>query len=419
MIRSTPRYSLIIPARNGGNYLQVCIQTILSQHQDNFELIISDDNSTDGSKEYLRSLEDPRVQVYFPEPGMSMAEHWEWALTKAKGEWLTFVGQDDGIQGYFFSLADRLTSIASSKGIRAIMSQRAYYFWPGCEFMYGNIAISYSARSCVQIKNSKLEALWALMGFHPYFELPEMYTTSLFHRSLIQEAQNRQGGKLFLAHPQDANLGAIACCLEPRYLHSYIPLGWVGSSPKSAGMAIGASFVSDISAEKSTTVGDVRNDYIKKTNESKIPYHWQAGDFTLASSALYFWGALLQTPMNYSKSLAAFLNSRFFVTLMLAGVCHEIRSSSKINANVRWELFQEVIRRNNGSKLWISLLSRFHPVVFFVWKLLRLAFKIPRIALKKKVKMIRHGEKREWPNFIQNSAKISALIHHKRLLENL
>ena len=98
-----------------------------------------------------------------------------------------------------------------------------------------------------------------------------MYTTSLFHRSLIEEAQKLQEGKLIITHPQDANLAAIVCILEKEYLFSYTPLGWVGTSPKSAGLAISHN-----------SSPELRAIYLDKIQKSKLLCHPLAGDFRLA-----------------------------------------------------------------------------------------------------------------------------------------
>jgi glycosyltransferase involved in cell wall biosynthesis len=60
----TPKYSIIIPARNGGKYLPTCINTILEQSYGDYELIISDDHSSDDSKQYLASLTHLNVYIF-------------------------------------------------------------------------------------------------------------------------------------------------------------------------------------------------------------------------------------------------------------------------------------------------------------------------------------------------------------------
>ncbi len=290
-----PRYSVIIPARNGGDYLKECINTVIPQNYTDYELIISDDHSTDGSREYLAGYKNHlNLKIIEPPRSLSMTEHWEWALSHASGQWQIFVGQDDGLQPYFFHLADILTRKAETAGIRAIMSERAYYFWPGCSAVYGDISVSYRAVKKIKVHYSAAEGIKALLGIQNYFELPEMYTTSLFHSSLLDEVREKQGGRVFTCHPQDANLGVIAVSLEKKYLKSYIPLGWVGTSPKSAGMAISAQNIKT-DKESSETLKNLNIEYTQKILKSPFKYNYLAGDFSFGDNPLYFWQAFLET----------------------------------------------------------------------------------------------------------------------------
>lgn len=328
MKKSNPKYSIIIPTFNGINYLPTCIKTITDQVYDDFELIISDDHSTDGTKEFLQTLKNDRISIIEPAESLSMTEHWEWALSHAKGEWCIFVGQDDGLQPYFFHLSDKLTAEASKKGLRTIASSRAYFFWKGCEYIYGDIAVSYMALKKTKIHNSKFEALKALLGFQTYFELPQMYTTSLFHKGLLNEARLKQNGCVFTCHPQDANLAAIACSLESKYLKSYIPLGWVGSSPKSAGMAIDRN-TKAANKDDQADIELLRKVYLEKIASSKLQYNELAGLFSLNSAALYFWQALLMTRTLRSSRINDFIVSRGFRILLFACVLDDIKNKNE------------------------------------------------------------------------------------------
>lgn len=350
MKNGNPKYSIIIPTFNGTNYLSTCIKSITDQAYDDFELIISDDHSTDGTKEFLQTLKDDRISIIEPAESLSMTEHWEWALSHARGEWCIFVGQDDGLQPYFFHLADKLTTEATQRGLRAIASSRAYFFWKGCEYTYGDTAISYVATNKVRICNSKYEALKALLGPQTYFELPQMYTTSLFRKELLDEARLEQNGCVFTCHPQDANLAAIACSLESRYLKSYIPLGWVGSSPKSAGMAIAGNSIA-ANKDDQADIESLREVYLEKIARSKLQYHELAGSFSLNSAALYFWQALLMTQALRSAWINDLIASRGFRNLLFSCVLGDIKNK-KESADVkatRLKEFESLLRLNRCS----------------------------------------------------------------------
>jgi len=378
------KYSIIVPSYNGGEYIKHCINSITQQDYDDYELIISDDHSIDGTKEYLHSISsNPRIKFIEPTERLSMTEHWEWALSHAEGEWLIFVGQDDALQSYFFVLADKLITIAAAEGIRAVASERAYFFWGGCESTYGDVAVSYSASPTTKILTSSVEATKALVGINDYFDLPQMYTTSLFHRSLLNEAKNKQGGLVFSCHPQDANLAALACSLEKKYLKSCIPLGWVGSSPKSAGLAVSAANNKTPTAI-SEDLKTLKSDYEEKIKKSKFKYNSLAGDFALADLPVYFWQAFLETHKLRSDRINGLLRSSifkyvFFSLLTLRFFADGVISQKK-------HMLLNVFRTNNLN-LFISAIfliacaafSLLYKLIYFSFRVVR---KISRIVSK-------------------------------------
>lgn len=94
-----PQISIIVPVYNVEKYLDKCLSSILSQTFTDFELILVDDGSTDGSGEicdrYAES--DARVRTYHQKnQGQAVARNY--AIRKAKGEYLGFVDSDDWIE---------------------------------------------------------------------------------------------------------------------------------------------------------------------------------------------------------------------------------------------------------------------------------------------------------------------------------
>lgn len=400
-----PKYSIIIPTCNGIKYIETCIETIISQDYKDFELILSDDNSTDGTREYLGKLNHPNIVVIYPPESLSMTEHWEWALSHAKGEWQIFVGQDDGLQAYFFHLADKLTCQAKEKGLRTIMSSRAYFFWPGCQYAYGDIAVHYVAENKTRVHNIKYETLKALLGLQDYFELPQMYTTALFHKDLLNEAKLKQNGKVFSCHPQDANLAAIACSLEKKYLKSYIPLGWVGSSPRSAGMAI-SSDLRKANENDAEALIKLRSEYQNKVNKSKIKYHELAGEFSFGSLPVYFWQAFLQTPNLRTSLLNKILISKPFKIMMFSSI-----KKTSIKRN-KLPYFEDLIKKNNISSISISLCAPFMALIYLVWSILDLISKIMR-KLAGRIKQTKFWNKNLEIDMLNESSEIKKKLRNK------
>lgn len=93
---TTPRLSVVIPVYNVEEYLRECLDSLLGQSFTDFEAVLVDDGSTDGSaalaQRYVRM--DPRLRlVRQPNAGLSAARNA--GVRAAHGEYLTFLDADD------------------------------------------------------------------------------------------------------------------------------------------------------------------------------------------------------------------------------------------------------------------------------------------------------------------------------------
>ena len=352
---SYPKYSIIIPVRNGAKYLPTCVKSIICQDFDDYELIISDNHSSDGTSDYLNNLKHPKIKILKPDCELSMVEHWEFVLSHARGEWQIILGADDGLQKYFFELAEKLTRQADLKNIRAIQGCRAYFFWSGCDTIYGNMAVNYNASNYIKSRNCKLETVKALLGLgKSYFDLPQMYSTGIFKKSLIDEAKKRQGGKIFNSITPDANLAAICCSIENKYLESGIPLGWVGSSPSSNGFSFSMK-----GQNNSNEFANVRvNDFLNLNNKSNLSYNKFAGNINFGSATLYFWESLLKTNKLRKGYLNSLLMSKLFKTLMFSTIL------LNINKNERLLDLKKIININNCNYNLITKIILILPILY-------------------------------------------------------
>ena len=92
----SPLVSVILPVYNGELFLSSSIDSILSQTFRDFELLIIDDGSTDGSRLILEKyiLFDMRVRVLFRE-NQGIANTLNQLIEMAKGTWIARMDQDD------------------------------------------------------------------------------------------------------------------------------------------------------------------------------------------------------------------------------------------------------------------------------------------------------------------------------------
>ena len=88
-------FSIILPVKNGGSYVKQCVQSILTQQYKHFNLIILENCSTDGTADWLTTLQDSRIQIYPADKPLSIAENWSRIVHIDKNEFVTIIGHDD------------------------------------------------------------------------------------------------------------------------------------------------------------------------------------------------------------------------------------------------------------------------------------------------------------------------------------
>lgn len=97
-MKSSPQVSVIIPAYNADRFLSRCVDSVLAQSLSDWELVIVDDGSTDGTPQLADTLarSDERIEVVHQE-NRGAAEARRQGLLASHGEWIMFLDADDEI----------------------------------------------------------------------------------------------------------------------------------------------------------------------------------------------------------------------------------------------------------------------------------------------------------------------------------
>lgn len=148
--------SIIMPSYNTEKYIEETIQSVLAQTYTDWELLIVDDCSTDGSVDIINKFveADNRIKLFVNEKNSGAAFSRNCALREAKGKWIAFLDSDDlwmkeklekqiafmVSNGYDFSYTDYEqideTSMPNGKwitGPKKITKRKMFrYCWVGC-----------------------------------------------------------------------------------------------------------------------------------------------------------------------------------------------------------------------------------------------------------------------------------------------
>jgi glycosyltransferase involved in cell wall biosynthesis len=94
---SAPLFSVAVPVRNGQDFLDQALTSIASQTYGDFEVVVSDNCSTDSTPEILAHWRkrDSRIQVHRTQTLLPPADNFNRVTGLAKGQWVKYLCHDD------------------------------------------------------------------------------------------------------------------------------------------------------------------------------------------------------------------------------------------------------------------------------------------------------------------------------------
>lgn len=342
----TIKYSIVIPTRNRAEYLSYAIQSVLESSRSDIELIVSNNFSTDETAEILSQIGDPRLRVISPSVSLPMAGHYEFAITQATGEWITILGDDDAVLPYIFERLDKYTE--QYPKIDIISSSRAYYFWEGCEDLYGNTVIAYSSSPNSRVRSTKKDLHAVLKGFRSCFDMPQIYTSNIIKRSLYEEIKKQSGGCFYHSIIPDMYSVVALSLARDEYLRLDEPLFWVGTSNKSMSRS------DRIYRDAELFSGDLSGKHVcvPRNISDKVSYQLHSSCF----SPMYIYECLLQSPLNSQEHREKKVRAD-----VLAAVLNDLEKRGKAE---REQLFKEIWE--DAARQEISR-SRIIMLAYLIW----------------------------------------------------
>jgi hypothetical protein len=229
----------VIPTRERPRTLATTLRTCLAQEYDDCEILVSDNQSGPETREVVEGADDPRVRYVRTPRLFALSDSWAFALREARGEYLTVLGDDDGLLLHALPTVDRLLRLP---GVRALRWDSVCYVWPDVPpqpfaaahellIPLGQTDHYFPIRRCDAPRMMRAAA----HGEISYTELPSLYCAAV-HRDLV-EALGRRDGRTFRSRCPDVYSAFGVAYLAGTFHSVAAPMGISALSGRSTGVA--------------------------------------------------------------------------------------------------------------------------------------------------------------------------------------
>lgn len=232
-----PKVSLIIPVKDRKDYLYHTLRTCMAQDYENFEIIVADDASTDGTKDLVRAMAamDSRITFIDRPVRVGMRDNFEDALSRIKEGYVMALGGDDGIMPSGIS---RMVMKFKETGAKLMTWSPPDYVYPNEDYPNGHFSIYYKNNSHWVSSKDYLARQPRLLNYLDDIECPMFYVKGAAHISLIEKVKSRtEDGRFYSCPTPDGYSGIVLAGEVDKFYFSAESFTLFAGSPSSQGVA--------------------------------------------------------------------------------------------------------------------------------------------------------------------------------------
>lgn len=297
-----PFFSIIIPTRDRPETIVHSINTVLNQSFKDFEIILSDNSTNNITSEVIKNIEDTRIHYFKTGGNLSMTENWEYSLSQAKGKYILYIGDDDGLlsqalEKCHHALIDNKTEV--------LFFDWVGYVWPDQynDTITPNKINFHFINDSEKPFNYQVNFNDIIAARQYYYAMPTIYT-SFVSKIFIKEIISKNG-KFFNSICPDIYSGMVLCSKAKTIfkLNSY--LGIRGTSKFSNG-----------ATHSNTTDKNkhIKADFITLNNNSKIV--WNKNIPFISNNYAYVLEAYIQYREEFKIPLSRLESFLIFIRLI-------------------------------------------------------------------------------------------------------
>lgn len=229
MLNLYPKLSVVIPVRDRADTLVHTLKTVTTQDYDNLEIIISDNASQDNTREVVTNIDDKRIKYANTGKRIGMSENWEHGLSLVTGDYVMFLGDDDGLLPH---ACRDVAALIVKTGTKAVIWRKPDYTWPCVKWLPNALQIQVNF-GLVEMRGDIILKLVAA-GRSGYGRLPVIYSGFVSTGTITQI--KKESGRFFQSVTPDIYSGIVLAYKLDSYLYSMRPFSINGGSRHSNGL---------------------------------------------------------------------------------------------------------------------------------------------------------------------------------------
>jgi len=217
---NSPLFSIVIPTCNRAHLLPHALQSILNhQRCDDYEVVVSDNFSGDDTAKVVSQFAGEKVRYVRTDRRLSMSDHWEFALQHTRGEYITYLCDDDV---WTPDVLETVSATIDRYGSELIGIFRGRYYSQNCYWPEWRNSLSVTPFTARTLELDGDTTLQKLFSHQERMRMPKMFN-SFCHKQLIGRAKHRWG-RVFMSWCPDYSFPAIILTEVSRWTFIDVPL---------------------------------------------------------------------------------------------------------------------------------------------------------------------------------------------------
>lgn len=247
--------SIVVPTKNRPETLSVLIETVLAWDSAEVELVVQD--NSDCNQDLMRRIgarrADERLSYFWSNEPLSAVENCDAAVRRARGEFVTFIGDDDGALRQIIDVVRWM----NSQNVDALYCAVGMYTWPDMDhairvnYQYNGLLLNRGFRGSVSFINPQRELSRLLFcGGQSMYLIPRLYQGIV--RKSVLDAMLVDLGTYFPGPVPDMSNAVAMTPYVIKFAYTDVPVIVSGVSRKSmSGKNANRQHQGDIRQEKS------------------------------------------------------------------------------------------------------------------------------------------------------------------------